>query len=220
MSYPLLVETTPSRHLQTHLPELHVDYRRVVAVGSPVGRVACAFAGGSPVATEQWSTTEAFGGHVQAFLARWLALRDPEVNRNLTTVEAQYQCHMFALAARGNVLGGPNLAKLEVTAAMQRGRVIRDLDEPLPFGTHVVLRDMDGRGALHSSIAVGIGPNGEPNTADPTDQLQVFDYGSNAGVTPLRESVLYHHQFGLDVEVLALPPPGPIARLGALLCNT
>lgn len=206
MSYSLLVETTPSRHVQTYQPEFHVDYRRVVAISSPAGRVACAFAGGGPVATERWSATEPFGAHVQAFVAQWLTRRDPEVNRNLKTPDTQYQCHMFALATRGSTLGGPILAQLEVTVAMRQGRVIRDLAEPLPFGTHVVLRDMDGRGALHSSIAVGLGPDGEPNTADPTDQLQAFDYGGNVGVTPLRELVQYHHYYGLDVQALALPP--------------
>ncbi len=93
----------------------------------------------------------------------------------------------------------------------RRAKVLSDPTIPLPFGTHVSISN--SMGLAHSSIAIGIAPDGRQNTPNPTDHMQVFNFGSNLGIAPLAAGLEY---FGQTVR---LPQPLLRERVLAHIAN-
>lgn len=186
----LELTTTPSRFVNSLLPEFPVDYKRIVAISGPVGRVACEYPVYGEMTTEEVRVTPQFGQALFDFFGRWLVKRDPQAGGSLWKDEANYQCHRYALNMQNRTPVSGAAAHYAVMAMDSRAGILADPSLPLPFGTHVCIRGP--RGLAHSSVAIGIGPDGKQNTPDPTDHIQVFDYGGNLGIAPLVAELEYY----------------------------
>jgi hypothetical protein len=155
---------------------------------------------------ETLTSTDSFNRRLRQVFSLWLRDHNPEGPNPLPLETADYHCHRVALGLGGISTSNANDAALVVSRLLDKGVIIEDLDLGLPFGTHTVLRRADTHGILHSSVAIGVDPEGHANTPDTTDHLQVFDRGGYMGIAPIGTVVDYvRAETGHSIEVVAIP---------------
>lgn len=186
----LELTTAPSRFVSQNGPEFPVEYRRIVAISGPLGRAVCQYPIHGEMTSDGIRVTPQFGEALFDFFKRWLVKRDPQAGGSQWADEANYQCHRYALDMQDRAPISGAAAQHAVMEMDRRAKILADPSTPLLFGTHVSIRGP--KGLAHSSIAIGIGPDGEQNTPDPTDHIQVFDYGGNLGIAPLAAKLEYY----------------------------
>jgi len=115
------------------------------------------------------------------------------VDKNALAANASYICHSFALEMKTGKEQTLGSSIAGITRLRPQATPMEDVHRPLPFGTQAIIIDGKNGGVLHSSIAIGMAPDGAPNGArDPADHLQVMDGGGHIGITSLPEMVDYY----------------------------
>lgn len=201
------LETTPERFVSIDASSFPEDYRRIVGIGTNEGEVTVSYRAPRKRQRETIRATDTLSKRLGGIFTQWFQDYDAaRPNLKLPFEATDYQCHRVAAALGGISTVSALDAARTVRAMSENGVLVQDLDSPLPFGTHTVIRRADTHDVLHSSIAIGIDPEGQPNTSNTNDHLQAFEKRGYLGIAPLRTMVDFAGaETGRQIEVVAVP---------------
>jgi hypothetical protein len=182
-NFSMELHTTPSTYEHpVEFAQGREPYRRVLAVGTPDGLVACDYIGSitTPITVETHEVPEELAQGLGELLERHVAHFDPETPPH--TIKPPYWCHNVLEISAGRPLD-------HVDAQMRAGGLSAEYvhiapHQPLSAGMHVVVRDAgDHYNVGHSLLALDVSAKGDP------EGVSFFGRCGNMGVSTFRDQL-------------------------------